>query len=202
MAAEPGASESFEQVLGDRFESGLQFAVAAHRTQMRKGSGIPYVGHLLGVCSLVIEAGGSEDEAIGALLHDAVEDQGGQRMLDDIRLLFGDHVAAIVEACSDTLESPKPPWRARKEAYLRHLGHQSEPVLRVSLADKLFNARAILRDYRVCGEDLWKRFGSGRDGQLWYYRELADRFSTLLPGPMADELSDVVDELEQTIVAR
>jgi (p)ppGpp synthase/HD superfamily hydrolase len=202
MAAEPGASESFEQVLGDRFESGLQFAVAAHRTQMRKGSGIPYVGHLLGVCSLVIEAGGSEDEAIGALLHDAVEDQGGQRMLDDIRLRFGDHVAAIVEACSDTLESPKPPWQARKEAYLKHLEHQSEPVLRVSLADKLFNARAILRDYRVCGEEIWKRFQSGRDGQLWYYRELADRFSTLLPGPMADELSDVVDELEQTIIAR
>lgn len=202
MATESGASGSFEQVLGDPFESALQFAVAAHRTQVRKGSGIPYVGHLLGVCSLVIEAGGSEDEAIGALLHDAVEDQGGQRMLDDIRLRFGDHVAAIVEACSDTLESPKPPWQARKEAYLKHLEHQSEPVLRVSLADKLFNARAILRDYLVVGDELWARFQSGRDGQLWYYRELADRFSTLLPGPMASELSDVVDELEQTVIAR
>jgi (p)ppGpp synthase/HD superfamily hydrolase len=201
MAAEPGPSESFEPVLGERFERALQFAVAAHRTQVRKGSGIPYVGHLLGVCSLVIEDGGSEDEAIGALLHDAVEDQGGQRMLDDIRVRFGNHVAAIVEACSDTIDSPKPPWQARKDAYLKHLDHQSESVLRVSLADKLFNARAILRDYRVHGEKIWERFRSGRDGQLWYYRQLADRFSALVPGPMASDLSDVVDELEQTVIA-
>jgi (p)ppGpp synthase/HD superfamily hydrolase len=201
MATEPTASESFEQVLGERFERALQFAATAHRTQMRKGSGIPYVGHLLGVCSLVIEDGGTEDEAIGALLHDAVEDQGGQRLLDDIRVRFGNPVAGIVEACSDTLESPKPPWQARKEAYLEHLEHQPEPVLRVSLADKLFNARAILRDYRVVGDELWTRFRSGREGQLWYYRQLADRFRTLFPGAMASELSDVVDELEQTVIA-
>ena len=145
-------------VLSERFEQALQFAAATHRTQVRKGSGIPYVGHLLGVCSLVIEDGGSEDEAIAALLHDAAEDQGGQPMLDEIRERFGDHVAGIVAACSDTIESPKPPWRARKEAYLEHLEHQPESVLRVSLADKLFNARAILRDYLVVGDELWSRF--------------------------------------------
>src|SRR5262249_24581808 len=131
--------------LGERFEEALRFAAATHRSQVRKGSGIPYVGHLLGVCSLVIEDGGDEDEASAALLQDADEDQGGERMLDEIRRRFGDVVAAIVAACSDTFESPKPPWKARKQSYLEHLDNQSESVLRVSLADKLFNARAILR---------------------------------------------------------
>jgi (p)ppGpp synthase/HD superfamily hydrolase len=185
------------ELLGPRFEDALQFAAATHRDHARKGSGIPYVGHLLGVCSLVIEDGGDEDEAIAALLHDAAEDQGGERILATIRERFGEPVAAIVLACSDTLEEPKPEWRKRKEDYLDHLDHQPAPVLRVSLADKLFNARAILRDYLVVGEDLWGRFRTGREGQLWYYHELADRFSRLLPGPMASELAEVVDELEQ-----
>lgn len=189
-------------VVGERFEQALQFAAATHRSRVRKGSGIPYIGHLLGVCSLVIEDGGDEDEAIGALLHDAAEDQGGERMLDEIRQRFGDRVAGIVAACSDTFESPKPPWRERKESYLRHLDQQSESVLRVSLADKLFNARAILRDYLLVGDELWGRFQAGRDGQLWYYRELADRFSTLVPGRMAGELAAVVDELERAVVER
>jgi GTP pyrophosphokinase len=201
MAGEPRRSKPRDPKLGERFELALQFAAATHRTQVRKGSGIPYVGHLLGVCSLVIEDGGSEDEAIGALLHDAAEDQGGQAMLEDIRVRFGEHVAAIVEACSDTMESPKPPWRTRKEAYVQHLEAQSESVLRVSLADKLFNARAILRDYLVVGDEIWARFQSGRDGQLWYYRQLADRFNTLLPGRLACELSEVVDELEEAVIA-
>jgi (p)ppGpp synthase/HD superfamily hydrolase len=201
VATEPRQTSAGDGRLGERFELALNFAAETHRTQVRKGSGIPYIGHLLGVCSLVIEDGGSEDEAIAALLHDAAEDQGGQKMLDDIQVRFGDHVAAIVEACSDTLESSKPPWKARKDAYLEHLEHQSESVLRVSLADKLFNARAILRDYRVQRENIWERFQSGRDGQLWYYRQLADRFSTLFPVPMASELSDVVEELEQTVIA-
>ena len=185
--------------LGERFEEALQFAAEKHRRQARKGSGIPYVGHLLGVCSLVIEEGGDEDEAIAALLHDAAEDQGGEPTLDEIRGRAGDKVAAIVAACSDTFESPKPPWRVRKETYLEHLGRQSESVLRVSLADKLFNARAILGDYLVVGDDLWTRFQSGRKGQLWYYRELADRFMTLLPGRMASELATVVDDLERAV---
>ncbi len=201
MAAEPGKFRSPDHLLGDRFEQALQFAAAAHRTQVRKGSGIPYVGHLLGVCSLVIEDGGSEDEAIGALLHDAAEDQGGEPMLEQIRQRFGDHVAGIVAACSDTFESPKPPWRVRKEGYVEHLGDQPESALRVSLADKLFNARAILRDYLLVGDNVWKRFQAGRDGQIWYYRQLAERFRVLLPGRMAVELSEVVDELERAAAA-
>lgn len=184
-------------VLGERFDEALQFAAATHRTQMRKASGIPYLGHLLGVCSLVIEDGGSEDEAIGALLHDAAEDRGGERMLAEIRTRFGDHVADIVAACSDTFETPKPPWCERKRTYIAHLDGQPEAVLRVSLADKLFNARAILRDFLVVGDDLWDRFKADRDRQLWYYRELADRFTVLLPGRMAVELVEVVDELER-----
>ncbi len=187
--------------LGKRFEEALAFAAEKHRTQVRKGSGVPYIGHLLGVCSLVIEDGGDEDEAIAALLHDAAEDQGGEKTLAEIRDRFGDAVADIVLACSDTLEEPKPKWRARKEAYLEHLEHQPEPVLHVSLADKLFNARAILRDYLLVGEELWTRFKSGRDGQLWYYRELADVFARLLPGRMSSELTEVVHALEQTVLA-
>ena len=163
----------------------------------RKGSGIPYVGHLLGVCSLVIEDGGDEDEAIAALLHDAAEDQGGDRMLDEIRDAVRRPRRRIVAACSDTFETPKPPWRERKQTYIDHLAGQPEAVLRVSLADKLFNARAILRDYLLVGDGVWGRFKAGRDGQLWYYRQLADRFTELLPGRMAVELAEVVDELER-----
>lgn len=202
MASASNQPRPVSPVLGERFEQALQFAAITHRTQVRKGSGIPYVGHLLGVCSVVIEDGGSEDEAIAALLHDAAEDQGGHIMLEDIRGRFGDHVAGIVEACSDTMESLKPPWRARKEAYLEHLDDQPKSVLRVSLADKLFNARAILRDYLVVGEEIWSRFQTGQDGQLWYYRQLAERFCTLLPGRMAIELSEVVDKLEKAATVR
>ncbi|MGO9753823.1 MAG: HD domain-containing protein [Solirubrobacteraceae bacterium] len=197
MSHDLDSGRSSPIVLGERFEQALQFAAATHRSQVRKGSGIPYVGHLLGVCSLVIEDGGDEDEAIAALLHDAAEDQGGEAMLEEIRTRFGDHVADIVAACSDTFATPKPPWQARKQTYIDHLEDQPEPVLRVSLADKLFNARAILRDYLVVGDQIWDRFKAGRDGQLWYYRELADRFSRRLPGRMAAELAEVVDELER-----
>jgi GTP pyrophosphokinase len=186
-------------VLGERFERALVFAVQAHREQVRKGSQVPYAGHLLGVCSLVIEDGGDETEAVGALLHDVVEDRGGEPMLHRVRAEFGDDVAAIVSACSDTMEDPKPPWRQRKEAYLAHLDDQPPPVLRVSLADKLFNARAITRDYRQVGEALWERFREGGDAQLWYYRSLAGAFERLLPGSMARELRETVSELERLI---
>jgi (p)ppGpp synthase/HD superfamily hydrolase len=187
-------------ILGEKFEDALMFAARTHRAQLRKGSGIPYVGHLLGVCSLVIEDGGSEDEAIAALLHDAAEDQGGEPMLAEIRARFGDGVADIVAACSDTFETAKPPWQERKQTYIDHLDAQPEAVLRVSLADKLFNARAILRDYLLVGDDVWSRFKAGRDGQLWYYRELTDVFGRLLPGRLAAELAEVVDELERVAI--
>jgi GTP pyrophosphokinase len=186
----------------ERFTEALTYAVRLHNRQARKGSGgrIPYAGHLLGVCSLVIEEGGGETEAIAALLHDAAEDQGGERTLAKIRDRFGAAVADIVLACSDTLETSKPEWQERKEAYLAHLEDRTPSQLMVALADKLFNAHAILRDYKACGEELWGRFRAGRDGQLWYYRRLSDEFTRLLPdSPMAHELAEVVAELEQLV---
>ena len=171
-----------------------------HLDQTRKGSGVPYAGHLLGVCSLVLEAGGSEDEAIAALLHDAGEDRGGEAQLARIRERFGENVAAIVDACSDSLLQDKPDWKIRKEEYLAHLDGQPESVLLVSLADKLFNARAILRDYGSVGEALWNRFSAGRDGVLWYYRSLSDSFTRIVPGDrMTGELAEVVAQLERLV---
>lgn len=156
------------------------------------------MGHLLGVCSLVLEEGGTEDEAIAALLHDAGEDQGGEKQLTLIRDRYGAAVEEIVRACSDTLLEDKPAWQARKDEYLAHLEQQPRPVLIVSLADKLFNARAILRDYQAVGEQLWTRFTGARDGQLRYYRSLSDIFSRLLPElQMTGELAEVVSELER-----
>ena len=185
--------------LGSRFDDAPTFATKAHREQRRKGpKQIPYMGHLLGVCSLVIEDGGDEDEAIAALLHDAVEDQGGEPMFAEIRARFGDRVADIVLACSDSTEEEKEPWRERKESYLAALPAKSPGALRVSLADKLFNARSILRDFLDVGPDVWSRFNAGRDGQLWYYRQLADRFGDLLPRDrMALEFDEVVSELQR-----
>lgn len=183
------------------FGAALTFAATAHGEQTRKGTEIPYIGHLLGVCSLVIEDGGTETEAIAALLHDAAEDQGGAEMLAEIEEHFGEPVAMIVDACSDTLVEPKPPWRERKEQYLAHLEQQPLPVLRVSLADKLYNARAILSDYEQIGDELWTRFKAGRDEQLWYYGELAKRFEVLYPGRMASELSATVERLRRLVDA-
>ena len=196
-------------LLGPRFADALTFAYDAHIDQLRKGGAIPYIGHLLGVCSLVIEEGGGEDAAIAALLHDAVEDQGGQAMLDEIRERFGGPVGEIVLACSDTLVTPKPPWRERKGSYLDHLASQPAEVRLVSLADKLFNARAIKRDYEKVGEELWDRFkgkcdprtrGQVRDDQLWYYTELSRTFTRLSRGVhMTSELSVVVAELKRLV---
>jgi len=144
----------------------------------------------------VIDAGGSEDEAIAALLHDAVEDQGGVATLDRIRTQFGSSVAAIVEACSDTDALPKPPWRARKEAYVEHLRTAPTSVLRVSLADKLNNLRAIVRDYGEIGEALWARFNPHAD-HVWYYGSLLEVFEERFPVPMTTELRETYDRLLQ-----
>lgn len=183
-------------MLGERFNEALVYAATAHREQWRKGTDIPYVSHLLGVCSLVLEYGGDEDQAIAALLHDAVEDQGGAARLADIRSRFGDRVAEIVDACTDADTQPKPPWRERKECYIAGLAEHDPEVWLVSCADKLYNARAILRDYRQIGEALWARFRGGRKGTLWYYRALADEFGRLSVGPIADALEEVVATLE------
>ena len=155
--------------IGPRLDDAFVLARELHAGQRRKGTDIPYLGHLMAVAALVIEDGGDEDEAIAALLHDAVEDQGGPPTLVLIRGRFGTRVAAIVAACSDTDETPKPPWRARKEAYLAHLRDPDLPegTLRVSLADKLHNARAILADLRA-GHDVFARFNAPRQDQAWY----------------------------------
>jgi (p)ppGpp synthase/HD superfamily hydrolase len=182
-------------VLGTRFEDALAYATRLHAPQYRKGTRIPYVSHLLAVASLVLEAGGDEDEAIAALLHDGPEDQGGIATLTEIRARFGDRVAAIVAACSDTFEAEKPAWQARKQAYLDHLSEAAPSVLLVSCADKLHNARAILADYRRHGEVLWERFNGGRDDVLWYYRELARTFGERGPDVLAVQLARVVDLL-------
>jgi GTP pyrophosphokinase len=185
--------------LGERFTRALDLAFELHRGQTRKGSAVPYFGHLLGVTSIVIESGGSEDEAIAALLHDAVEDQGGYATLERIRAEFGQQVATIVEELSDSFGDPKPPWRERKQGYLEHLEDASQASLLVSLADKLHNMRTILVDYREVGEQLWSRFNAGRDEVLWYYRSLAAAFARLRAGALATELGAAVAELERLI---
>jgi (p)ppGpp synthase/HD superfamily hydrolase len=182
--------------LTERFDGAFTLASDLHRSQMRKSSAIPYLSHLLAVTALVLENGGSEDEAIAGLLHDAVEDQGGQATLDRIRREFGDVVADMVSALSDTDQTPKPPWRARKEQYLEHLEVAPVAVLRVSAADKLHNIRSIVRDYRAYGEDLWNRFSAPAVDQIWYYRALADVFRRRLGGPLASDLSRTVSDLE------
>lgn len=186
-------------VLGPRFEEALVYAARLHDDHVRKGSGRPYVGHLLAVAAIVIDAGGDEDEAIAALLHDAVEDRGGAPVLAAIRDRFGDRVAAIVEGCSDTDQMPKPPWRERKEAYLAHVPEATSSVLLVSSADKLHNARAILRDYRVQGDALWGRFRGGKDGTLWYYRALVEAYRRAGGTPVTDELAEVVAAIEAAV---
>jgi (p)ppGpp synthase/HD superfamily hydrolase len=189
--------------LTTRFDDALAYASDLHRTQERKGSGIPYVGHLLSVASLVIEGGGTEDQAIAGLLHDAVEDQGGAPTLAAIRERFGDGVARIVEECSDTDQVPKPPWKQRKQQYVDHLGgYASKETILVSLADKLDNARAILRDYRTDGSALWDRFSQNDPKQhLWYYRSLLNIYQRVDNTWLVGELERVLDELEELINA-
>lgn len=187
----------------ERFEEALAFAARIHRDQVRTGSGVPYVAHLLAVAALVSEGGGSEDQVIAGLLHDAIEDC--IAAIPDIRVQiatrFGDAVLALVEGCTDTDEDPKPPWRGRKEDYLAHLRslEAGDGVLLVSLADKLHNAHAIGRDYGAVGEALWERFNGGREGTLWYYQELAGIFTERSPGPLAEELVAQVRELQERV---
>ncbi len=184
-------------ILSNRFEEAFSYACRLHRQQVRKGSRTPYIAHLIAVAGLVLEDGGTEDEAIAALLHDAPEDQGGEATLDEIQVKFGVRVADIVEGCSDTFSVPKPPWRQRKEAYLAHLRTASREVRRVSMADKLHNARSILDDLRRDGESVWNKFNGGKQGTLWYYRELADFFSVEQESPMVTALEETVRRIEE-----
>ena len=174
----------------------MSWAAELHSTQTRKGAGIPYVSHLMAVCSLVLEDGGSEDEAIAALLHDAIEDQGVRG--DEIEKRFGADVRRIVDGCTEDFDamSPKPPWRERKEAYLEHLSSAETDVLRVSLADKSHNLRTLLEDLDELGPDVWSRFNAPVDEQLWFYRALAEAFKSH-PTPLARRFTRMVARLEQ-----
>ena len=187
--------------LSPRFEDALVFATRLHAAQTRKESGTPYIAHLLAVAALVLEYGGDEDLAIAALLHDAVEDQGGAPTREAIRARFGDRVTAIVDGCTDADTQPKPPWRARKEAYLAHLPQAAPEVRLVSAADKLHNARSILADYRQVGDDLWARFRGGQAGTLWYYRALVTAYRQAGSNPLVEELDRTVSELERLVAA-
>jgi GTP pyrophosphokinase len=180
-----------------RFRDALVYAAELHADQMRKAGEVPYIAHLLGVASIALESGADEDEAIAALLHDAVEDQGGQATAEVIRGRFGERVVEIVLGCTDADTIPKPPWRQRKEAYIAHLEHASPSVLLVAAADKVYNARSILSDYRRLGDAVWSRFSGGKEGTLWYYRTLADKLRDKAPPALGDELARVVGELDR-----
>ena len=188
-------------MLTKRFEQALLYAKQLHDTQQRKGTGVPYIAHLLGVAALTLEYGGNEDEAIAALLHDAVEDQGGLPTLDEIRRRFGDRVAHIVEGCTDSDETPKPPWKERKVAYIEHVRTALPSVVLVSAADKLHNARALVRDHEAVGDAVWSRFNGGPHEILWYYRSLVESFKAAGSMPVVDELERVVDRIEAIVPA-
>ncbi|HTC48504.1 MAG TPA: HD domain-containing protein [Candidatus Aquilonibacter sp.] len=183
--------------LGPQFLRAFEFATEKHAGQTRKASTIPYIAHLMGVASLVLEFGGDEDLAIAALLHDVVEDCGGAPMLKEVRQRFGNRVAKVVDGCTDADTIPKPPWRARKERYIRHLKDADAETRVVSAADKLNNVRSILADYREVGEAIWERFNGGRDGTLWYYGALLDEFWRRKPNRLIREFDLAVKELEE-----
>ena len=196
MAAQPGARK-----LGRRFQQALLFAAQKHAGQARKASTIPYLAHLMAVASLVLEAGGDEDLAIAGLLHDVVEDCGGEKMLEQVRRRFGARVATIVDGCTDAYGTPKPEWRHRKQAYIRRLKKEGGATRLVSAADKLNNVRSILSDYREIGESVWSRFNGGREGTLWYYRTLLDEFMRDKPNRVTRDLDLAVHELEALVNA-
>jgi (p)ppGpp synthase/HD superfamily hydrolase len=199
-------------MLGRRFDEAVAYAAIVHGAHFRKGTGaagpaVPYIAHLLGVAGLVLEDGGGEDEAVAALLHDAVEDQGGMPRLDDIRRRFGDRVAAIVRAASDAIPEPGRPkdeWWTRKCAHLDHLAHVegdlADPLLRVTMADKLSNLRATVRDARVRGPEFWAVFKEGPASQVWYYGRMIEIFrARCRQSSMLPELEDLLVQLGRLV---
>jgi len=183
--------------LSPRFEHALVYAAQIHAGQLRKGTPIPYLSHLLAVTAIALEHGATEDEAIAALLHDAVEDAGGKARLADLEIRFGKRVAGIVAGCTDTDQTPKPPWAERKKAHVAHLRRASASVKLVAAADKLHNTRAILSDYRTLGDALWSRFKGGKAGTLWYFRAMARTFTGPRLSRLVYDLDAAVTELEK-----
>jgi len=189
--------------LSRQFEKALVYATRAHGDQTRKKTGIPYIAHILGVTAIAMEYGANETEAIAALLHDAVEDCGGERRLRDIERKFGKGVAKIVDGCTDTYEKPKPPWLERKKNYIAHLKDSDSSTRLVSASDKLHNTRAILAELRRHGLEVFGRFSGKKDGTLWYYRALVTAFREHRDhGDLVDELDRVATQIEKLSAAR
>src|ERR1700730_13109897 len=182
--------------LGLGLQRAFRYAAEKHAGQTRKKTAVPYLSHLMAVASLVLEAGGDEDMAIAALLHDVVEDCGGLPRLREVRKQFGTRVAKIVEGCTDAYVVPKPEWLERKKNYLGEVKHADAETRLVSAADKLHNVRTILADYRQDGESIWKRFSGKKEGTLWYYRALSDEYRRH-PNRITRELEIAVGELER-----
>ena len=180
--------------LGSRFELALLWAHSLHASQRRKASEVPYVSHLLGVCDLVLQHDGTEDQAIAALLHDSMEDQGVTHQ--EIERRFGPGVADLVEACTDATVIPKPPWQERKEAFLVRLESAEPDAMLVVACDKLHNLRATLTDFRRMGPQVWERFKVGRDSQIWYYRAFLDCTGSHGPRAIYDEIRRTLAQLE------
>lgn len=183
--------------LTERFDDAVRYAREVHAGQTRKGTNAPYFTHLLGVASIVLDDGGNEDEAIAALLHDAAEDHGGRARLEDIRTHFGDAVARIVEDCTDSWETPKKPWTERKRMYVEHARTLARSSLRVSVADKVHNTYAILRDLRNQGDAVWTRFNASADDVLAYYQSLVRSYRQAGGGKLVDELERIVRGIER-----
>ncbi|MGA2634991.1 MAG: HD domain-containing protein [Terracidiphilus sp.] len=201
-------NENEELHLSSRFTSAIDYARHIH-IERRKGTGIPYMAHLLGVAALVMGESGhagfpvTEDMVIAALLHDAVEDHGGSLRLRDIEHNFGSNVARMVEGLSDSLaedSSSKQSWQKRKQGYLQRLRQEPADVRLISAADKLYNARAILEDYRKIGPKVWDRFKRGRQEQIWYFDELLATFKSSAANRIVEELERVVNELRHITV--
>jgi (p)ppGpp synthase/HD superfamily hydrolase len=183
------------KLFSNKFAKALQYAARVHGKQLRKRTQRPYIGHLLSVTALVIEYGGDEEMAIAALLHDAVEDQGGLPRLREIRKKFGTRVAHIVDGCTDSYTKPKPAWLERKRAYIERVSRESADTRLVSAADKLSNARETLHDFRLQGDAVFERFQGKKSGTLWYYRALVEAFRQAGGDALVEELDRVVSEL-------
>lgn len=189
-----------EPLLSSKFALALQFANEIHSTQVRKGIGAPYISHLMAVSALVLEFGGNETQAIAALLHDSAEDCGGRPMLDTVRVMFGDDVAEIVEACTDTFDTPKPEWRPRKQAYLQAMAGKPAAAKLVACADKLHNIGNTLRDIQGEGVEAWKLRmaetpNGAADKQCWYYLGCLEALSTGWSTPLLGEFARAVRQL-------
>ncbi len=195
-------NQTNKSLLSDRFEQALIYATRLHSNQVRKGSNVPYISHLLGVTALVLEDGGSEEEAIAALLHDAIEDRGGDKIRQEIKAKFGELVAEIVEDCTESDTDPKPAWKERKLATIKKLREVSPQAKRVILADKLHNARSILGDWYRIGDAIWERFKTGKAGTLWYFRSIVEVDRELGSSYLGEELTRVIAALEKIDNAR